>query len=182
MKFFQITLFLLMAFILTACATTSRTATGQPYSLHWNPSTDFAARMPSQIDTKEKVIVVDPSIHTWGAYNSNGELIRAGIATSGDNWCDDTQRPCYTSIGSFRIRSLGGEGCKSSIYPKPNGGGLMPYCMFFHGSMSLHGSPDYLLAEDNVSHGCVRMRIEDAEWVRYNFASIGTKVIIKPYQ
>lgn len=174
----------LMPFVLASCATQAPgPGHGQPVrQLAWNPDSDFYSRLPQHIDTKgEKVIVVDPNVHAWGAYSSNGTLVRAGIASSGASWCEDVGRPCYTSVGTFRISSLGSVDCKSSIYPKPNGGGLMPYCMFFHGDMSLHGSPDHLLAEGNISHGCVRMRIQDSEWVRNYFAKVGTKVIVKPY-
>jgi lipoprotein-anchoring transpeptidase ErfK/SrfK len=55
----------------------------------------------------------------------------------------------------------------------------MPYCMFFNGNQGLHGS--YNVVDGNASHGCVRMTVSDAEWVRFNFANIGTKVIVRPY-
>ncbi|OGT35233.1 MAG: hypothetical protein A3F11_01920 [Gammaproteobacteria bacterium RIFCSPHIGHO2_12_FULL_37_14] len=136
-------------------------------------------RLPQHINTREKVIVVDPNVHAWGAYDANGNLIRAGLATAGDNWCEDVGRPCRTRAGSFRIYSLGSASCKSSIYPLPNGGAPMPYCMFFNGNQGLHGSP--YAVEGNVSHGCVRMKVNDAEWVRFQFARPGTKVIVRPY-
>jgi lipoprotein-anchoring transpeptidase ErfK/SrfK len=53
--------------------------------------------------------------------------------------------------------------------------------MFFNNGEALHGSPDNTVIEANVSHGCVRMRIQDAEWMRENFADIGTTVIVLPY-
>jgi lipoprotein-anchoring transpeptidase ErfK/SrfK len=61
----------------------------------------------------------------------------------------------------------------------PHGGAPMPYCMFFNGSQGLHGS--YEVVDGNASHGCVRMTVSDAEWVRFNFATIGTKVVVRPY-
>lgn len=139
---------------------------------------NYAARLPQYIGTSEKVIVVDPKVHAWGAY-SGGILIRAGLATAGNSWCPDIQRSCRTKAGTFRIQSLGSRGCKSSIYPLPRGGAPMPYCMFFNKNQGLHGSYD--VVEGNVSHGCVRMRVDDAEWVRFNFATVGTKVIVRPY-
>ncbi|OGT57734.1 MAG: hypothetical protein A3F43_02350 [Gammaproteobacteria bacterium RIFCSPHIGHO2_12_FULL_42_10] len=139
--------------------------------------------MSPQIDTGgRRVIIVDPSNHVWGAYDRDGTLVKAGLATAGGHVCpDDNERSCTTDIGTYRINSLGDADCKSRIYPKPNGGGLMPYCMYFSGGMALHGSPDGAVVEDNISHGCVRMRISDAEWLRYNFAQIGTKVVVLPY-
>lgn len=168
---------------LTSCASSGPQdydmATGQYYT---NNVSDYMSRIPNHISTGgSKVVVVDPNAHVWGAYGADGNLVRAGLATAGGNWCDDINRPCRTATGTFRIQSMGDETCKSRSYPKPMGGGLMPYCMFFTNGMALHGSPYPTVVEANISHGCVRMRIPDAEWMRYQFANVGTKVIIKPY-
>ena len=145
------------------------------------PAMDYDARLPSTINTHEKVIVINPNVHAWGAYDSSGNLIRSGLATAGSSWCSDIKRACKTRAGHFRIQSLGNASCKSSIYPLPRGGAPMPYCMFFNGNQGLHGSPSSRVVEGNISHGCVRMHIEDARWIRHEFATIGTKVIVKPY-
>lgn len=149
------------------------------YSSMNSPPANYSSRLPQHINTAEKTIVVDPNVHAWGAYNSSGNLIRAGLATAGNNWCPDIHRACRTHSGTFRIHSLGSASCKSHIYPLPHGGAPMPYCMFFNGNQGLHGSP--YVVEGNVSHGCVRLRESDAEWVRFDFANIGTRVIVRPY-
>jgi hypothetical protein len=144
------------------------------------PAPDYASRLPAEITPPgRKVIVVDPRVHAWGAYDADGRLVKGGLATAGANWCPDIGRPCRTKTGSFHINSLGNASCKSTLYPLPRGGAPMPYCMFFHGGQGLHGS--YEVVDGNASHGCVRLHVTDAEWIRFNFASIGTKVIVKPY-
>jgi len=172
--------------MLNGCASTGRTQmAGRPqgyvnYS-NYNED-DYKARLPQQISMgKEKVVIVDPNKYAWGAYNAQGQLVRAGIATSGGDKCDDEDRSCRTDVGTWRITSAQGEDCYSKIYPRPNGGGLMPYCMFFHNGEALHGSPDDIVVENNISHGCVRMRIQDAEWMYSQFAQVGTKVVVLPY-
>jgi lipoprotein-anchoring transpeptidase ErfK/SrfK len=140
---------------------------------------DYAARLPEHITTGEKTVLVDPNVHAWGAYDAEGNLVKAGLTTAGANWCPDINRGCKTSAGSFRIQSLGEPECKSKIFPVGKGGAPMPYCMFFNGGQGLHGS--YEVVEANVSHGCVRMQVADAEWLRYNFANVGTKVVVRPY-
>ncbi|MEO8400866.1 MAG: L,D-transpeptidase [Gammaproteobacteria bacterium] len=145
---------------------------------------DYSNRLPQHLDTQgNKMVLVDPNVHAWGAYGSDGNLIKAGIATAGDSSCppDTDERDCRTNSGTFHITSLGDEGCYSKKYPRPNGGGLMPYCMFFNNGQALHGSPDDIVVEDNVSHGCVRMRIPDSEWMRTQFAQVGTRVVVVPY-
>ena len=148
-------------------------------------SVNYESRLPHYLNTGgQKTVLIDPNVHAWGAYNENGELIRAGIATAGGAICPpdaDGELDCRTGMGTFHVTSLGGEDCYSKTYPRPKGGGLMPFCMYFNNGQALHGSPDNILLEANVSHGCVRMHIPDAEWMRYHFAQVGTKVIVVPY-
>ena len=129
----------------------------------------------------EKVVLVDPSSHRWGAYESDGSLVRSGLASAGSDYCKDLDEPCHTEVGTFRIRSLGGPDCISHAFPLPNGGAPMPYCMYFTEEQALHGVPESELGEANLSHGCVRMHVGDAAWLRYNFVNVGTKVVVEPY-
>ncbi len=186
MRGIGLSLILLIAIPLSACSYTyhpqaaDRYAAASKHTSKPKNKVDYAARMPSSITPSgEKVIIIDPRVHAWGAYNADGQLVRGGIATAGAHWCPDIRRSCRTKSGSFRIQSLGSSGCKSSKYPIPRGGAPMPYCMFFNGHQGLHGSYD--VVDGNASHGCVRLRVGDAEWIRFNFAAIGTKVIVRPY-
>lgn len=151
------------------------------------PIISFAS-IPESIEAQgRKEIIVDPRTHTWAAYDEDGKLVRSGMATLGNSFCRDIGRSCRTGVGTFRIQSLGEAGCKSSKFPLPRGGAPMPYCMFFNNGQALHGSNQVVRA--NVSHGCVRLHVKDAKWLRYNFAEeptsrnerLGTVVIIKPY-
>jgi len=156
---------------------------GQPaYSDAFN-SSPYTSQVPNNWNTNgEKTIVVNPQTLTWGAYDANSNLVRSGIATAGADFCPDVQRACRTSVGSFRIYAMGDETCASKSFPVGEGGALMPFCMFFNGGQTLHGSPDQLMQiRSNISHGCVHLRIPDAEWLRYHFINRGTKVIILPY-
>ena len=154
------------------------------------PGFTYAGIFPSAIDPPgEKVIVVSPRYHVWGAYYADGTLARTGLATAGAKWCRDTKAPCRTKTGSYRIYSLGDSDCISTRFPLPHGGAPMPYCMYFNGNQALHGSPSRSVVRGNISHGCVRLRIADAQWLRYHFAEgpgyrngyRGTRVVILPY-
>lgn len=139
---------------------------------------NYSSRLPQRISSSQNTIVVDPRVHAWGAY-SGGQLIKSGVASAGKRYCPDIRRGCKTKSGYFRIQSLGSAGCKSTRYPVGRGGAPMPYCMYFSGNFALHGS--YEVGDGNFSHGCVRLRVDDAKWLRYNFAQIGTPVIVKAY-
>lgn len=161
----------------------------QTYEINGSAFATDNAPLPEYIKApSEKLVVVDPTEHVWGAYNAKGKLIRWGIATTGAAYCSDIRQSCRTKSGEFRIYSLGDGGCISSKYPIPGGGAPMPYCMYFNGSQALHGSDD--VQYSNASHGCVRMHVEDAKWLRYHFAEgpragngyRGTRVLIKGYR
>jgi lipoprotein-anchoring transpeptidase ErfK/SrfK len=172
-------LLLSLTSLLSACVTTHHSGNGSE-SEGPQLSSNYAERIPQTIASNEKTIIVDPRVHVWGAYE-NGQLIKAGIASAGSDYCHDLGKQCHTRVGSFRVQSLGGPECVSHIFPVGIGGAPMPYCMFFNNGQALHGVPPSEVGEGNFSHGCVRMQVSDAEWVRYDFANIGTKVIVRPY-
>ncbi len=127
-----------------------------------------------------KVVIVDPKMHAWGAYNEEGQLVKFGRASTGANYCPDIHRACHTPVGQFAVMSKGGADCKSTRYPVGKGGAPMPYCMYFTTNFALHGSYE-VPPNRNASHGCVRMIPDSAEWLYENFVSVGTHVIIRPY-
>lgn len=136
----------------------------------------------------EKLLIFNPKAHAFAAYDRNGQLVRWGAASGGSSWCKDLHHSCRTAVGTFRIYGKGGAGCASKIFPLPNGGAPMPYCMFFHGGDAFHGSPHEVPGYD-ASHGCVRLFVDDAKWLNQQFVELpnasnnykGTKVIIMPY-
>ena len=135
-----------------------------------------------------KLLIFDPRLHAFGAYDSSGTLVRWGPASGGSDWCSDLDEPCHTAKGVFHIYSWGDEDCKSRKFPLPRGGAPMPYCMYFNEGQAFHGEPNGLPGY-NASHGCVRLYVSDAEWLRYSFVELpnagnrfqGTRVIVNPY-
>ncbi len=147
------------------------------------------APFPKTIDApNEKLIVVDPAHEAWAAYESNGSIVRWGPISAGSDFCRDIDETCRTHDGEYRIYSLGSSDCHSRKFPLPDGGAPMPYCMYFNNGQALHGEPNGLPGY-NASHGCVRMYVTDAEWMRYNFVEgpneandfRGTKVLVSNY-
>lgn len=153
-----------------------------------SPYASNNAPLPARIQSRgEKLILIDPREHAWGAYSAAGQLLRWGLATAGAHWCNDIGRSCRTKSGIFRIYSSGDETCISTKFPIPDGGAPMPYCMYFNGGQALHGSNEVVYG--NVSHGCVRLHVGDAKWLRYQFVEgpnarnnyRGTMVVVKSY-
>lgn len=126
-----------------------------------------------------RLFIFSPRHKAWGAYLPNGVLVGYGRASGGASWCRDVGRSCRTPRGSFRVFSKGSAACKSSRYPRPRGGAPMPYCMFFSKYYAIHGSPD--VPNRNASHGCIRVKPKAARWLRNNFITIGTRVVVTSY-
>lgn len=126
------------------------------------------------------VFVFSPKHLSWAAYY-NGKKIRSGKASGGKAYCPDIGRGCKTIVGTFRIISKKGPGCKSSKFPvETRGGALMPWCMHFHHKgYAIHGSPD--VPNYNASHGCIRVKPKDAKWLNQEFLRIGSKVVVLSY-
>lgn len=143
---------------------------------------------PKRIDPpNEKLVLVNTETVAWGAYDVDGTLIRWGPISAGADYCKDVEEPCNTHSGNFRIFSLGSSDCISRKFPLPDGGAPMPYCMYFNNGQALHGEPNGLPGY-NTSHGCVRLYVNDAEWLRYSFVEgpnssndyRGTKIAVQP--
>lgn len=138
---------------------------------------DFAP-FPKQISAPgERIILVSLDDMAWGAYESNGELERWGPTSSARGYCPDIGHGCHTATGRFAIYSKEGRGCYSRKFPVGRGGAPMPYCMFFYGGFALHGS--YEVPGYNASHGCLRIFVDDAEWLNEEFTDISTPVIVR---
>ncbi len=131
----------------------------------------------------QKVIMVSLNENqlAFGAYNPDGSLQYWGPVSGGKGYCPDTGRGCHTALGQFNIYHKGGAGCRSTKFPVGRGGAPMPYCMYFHGGFALHGS--YEVPGYNASHGCIRMFVNDAEWLYNDFTrGEGVRVVVKSSQ
>lgn len=127
----------------------------------------------------QKRFVFNPQLHRWFAYDELGKEIASGNASGGKDWCADIGASCRTPAGEYYVSSKKGPGCKSSQFPIGKGGAPMPYCMFFHQGIAIHGSND--VPDRNASHGCVRVETKDAKWLSENFIEIGTRIVVEPY-
>ncbi len=128
---------------------------------------DETAKVLGEVDlTGEKHIYVDLNTQTLKAYQGNTLFMEVPVSTG--KWGK-------TPTGEFAIweklkatKMSGGSG--ADYYHLPN----VPYVMFFSGSgvsagrgFSLHGTYWHNNFGHPMSHGCVNMRIVDAEKLYY---------------
>lgn len=125
--------------------------------------------------------IFNPQAHLWAVYNKEGELVGAGRASGGKDYCADIQGECRTIQGEFTIQRKGDQECKSNTFPiETNGGAPMPYCMFFYQGYAIHGSNS--IPSKNASHGCIRVNPKAAEWMNQYYLDIGDRVVVLPYE
>ena len=79
-----------------------------------------------------------------------------------------------TPVGLFRVQTkLRYDDMSGSDYTLPN----VPYVMYFHGGYGIHGTYWHARFGQPMSHGCVNVPTEVAEWL-FDWATVGTMVNI----
>lgn len=152
------------------------------FSLAYMPvsyASDLSDAEGPKLMLASNTFIFNPRSLTWKAINQNGKVVKSGRASGGSGYCPDIKRSCRTPSGTYHVFSKRGADCRSSKYPIGRGGSRMPYCMFFSKNYAIHGS--YHVPKHNASHGCIRVRPGDAQWLHRNFIKIGTKVVVQPY-
>lgn len=119
-------------------------------------------RVLSAVSGEEKWIDIDLSEQKVRAYEG-GKMVYEFLISSGLPWTP-------TIKGDFRIwyktrytRMTGGSKEAGSFYDLPN----VPFNMFFYKDYALHGAYWHNNFGHPMSHGCVNMRIPDAEKLFY---------------
>ncbi|NMB91688.1 L,D-transpeptidase [candidate division WWE3 bacterium] len=152
-----------------------------------NLDTSIESNVLGSKSKKDKRIEVDLSSQKLFAYEGNDKKMSFDVSTG--KWSQ-------TPTGEFKVWSklkytlmTGGSKDLGTYYYLPN----VPYTMFFYKDYGIHGAYWHDNFGHPMSHGCVNMRIEDAEKLFYwanpilpqNISSItateenpGTKVII----
>lgn len=102
-------------------------------------------------------------------FTRNGKVIRNVAVSTG-------KEGYRTRAGRFRIYRTVNKWAESKLYP----GAMMYRPAFFSGGQAIHGSAaDWLVRPYPDSHGCVRMRHADVNWMwSHGYANRGTRVYV----
>jgi lipoprotein-anchoring transpeptidase ErfK/SrfK len=97
----------------------------------------------------------------------NGQLVAEFIVSTGMPYTPTVQ-------GAFAIYlKVAAQAMSAPGYFLPD----VPWVSYFHLGYSFHGTYWHSNFGRPMSHGCVNMRIEDAQWV-YDWATVGTPVLV----
>jgi len=105
----------------------------------------------------------DQMLYAWDGSELKGSFL---VSTGTDHYLTETGR--YNVYAKFPFSTMDG-----GDFWLPD----VPWTMFYSGNFSIHGTYWHHNFGTPMSHGCVNMSVEDAEWL-YNFSDIGTVVNI----
>ncbi|MCD4753963.1 MAG: L,D-transpeptidase family protein [Anaerolineaceae bacterium] len=151
----------------TATATTTPTNTPTPTSTP-SPTSTKTQIIPTQIiiTSYERWIDVDLSKQMLYAYEEdvivNSFLISSGLINT------PTLAGQYSIYVKYETTVMAGPG-----YYLPD----VPFTMYYYKGYGIHAATWHNNFGTPMSHGCINMRLEDAQWM-FNWADIGTLVNI----
>jgi hypothetical protein len=152
----------------TDTATPLPTATSEPLSI--SPKEDEnevpKVQLPSEVERGEVWIDVDLTNQQVRVYKGKNLLNTFAVSTG--TWRTPTVTGQYRVYVKYPAADMAGPG-----YYLPR----VPYVMYFYKGYGIHGTYWHNNFGTPMSHGCVNLKTEDAEWV-YNMSSVGTVVNI----
>jgi lipoprotein-anchoring transpeptidase ErfK/SrfK len=111
---------------------------------------------------------IDVDLSRQMVFAYEGDVVVNSFVVSTGTWRTPTVTGQYKIYVKYRSATMTGPG-----YSLPN----VPYVMYFYKGYGLHGTYWHNNFGTPMSHGCVNLRTEDAEWL-FNWASVGTLVNI----
>lgn len=133
----------------------------------WLSLTEIS-KLGIDLEGQELWVDVDLSSQTLAVYRG-GQVERTFLVSTG-RWRTPTVTGKYKIWIKYQTDDMKGPG----YYLRD-----VPYTMYFYKGYGLHGTYWHDNFGHPMSHGCVNMRTEDAEWV-YGIAQIGTVVNVHP--
>lgn len=127
----------------------------------YNPSAEDA---PAAATSQGKSIVVSTGEQRIYAYE-NGELVRSHLVSTGRSETP-TVLGDYSVYVKYTADDMSGPG-----YFLPQ----VPYTMYFYQGYGIHGTYWHNSFGRPMSHGCVNLPTEEAQWF-FNWAEVGTPV------
>jgi LysM repeat protein len=148
-------------------ASTSLIYVGQRLVIPGGGSTSAAPSSSSvSAPTSGKWIDINLATQSLVAYEGQRPVYWATVSTGLAR--TPTVKGRFRIYSKYRFTTMSGPG-----YRYTN----VPYVMFFYSGYSLHGTYWHNNFGHPMSHGCVNMRISDAQWL-YNWAPVGTLVVV----
>lgn len=128
---------------------------------------EIAAQVERLQQSNQRWLQVDLSSQRLYAWEGNTPVYAVIVSTG---------KPSTPTVrGVFAIQSMHRTArMRGADYDVPN----VPWTMYFHRGYAIHGAYWHHNFGTPVSHGCVNVAVDHAEWF-FNWSSIGTPVVVQ---
>ncbi|MBD2108533.1 L,D-transpeptidase [Nodosilinea sp. FACHB-13] len=128
---------------------------------------EIAARVASFRQSNERWFQIDLSSQRLTAWEG-GTPVYAVVVSTG-------KRSTPTVTGVFEVQSMHRTTrMRGADYDVPD----VPWTMYFYRGYAIHGAYWHHNFGTPVSHGCVNVAVDHAQWL-YNWADLGTPVVVQ---
>ena len=129
-------------------------------------SPQIAQKIVALKQSEKRWLEIDLSTQRLTAWEGS-QPIRTVIVSTG-------KKSTPTIPGVFRIQTkLALDRMRGSDYDVPN----VPHVMYYHRGYAIHGAYWHDKFGTPVSHGCINVAVDHAQWF-FNWSSVGTPVVI----
>jgi lipoprotein-anchoring transpeptidase ErfK/SrfK len=125
-----------------------------------------AEKMAALKQTNSRWIEVNIATQRLIAWEGNRPVYAVIVSTGTDE--HPTLPGSFTIQSKHRTTRMQGEG-----YDVPD----VPYTMYYYGGYAIHGAYWHRRFGTPMSHGCVNVAVNHAEWL-FDWASVGTPVVV----
>jgi len=133
-----------------------------------SPQVGSPTSRPLGVGPFERWIDVDLGSQTLAAYEGN-QLVFSSLISSG-TWNHPTVTGQFRIWVRYESQTMDGRRLGYDYYLEN-----VPYVMYFFEDYALHGTFWHNNFGTPMSHGCVNMKTQDAQWI-FNWSSLGTVV------
>ena len=117
-------------------------------------------------ESQKRWIEIDLSTQSLTAWEGNQPIQTITVSTG--------KKSTPTIPGVFTIQSKRPiDRMRGADYDVPN----VPHAMYYHRGYAIHGAYWHNKFGTPVSHGCINLELDHAEWL-FNWSSVGTSVVI----
>ena len=128
---------------------------------------EIAARVESLQQSSDRWLQVDLSSQRLIAWEGNSPVYAVIVSTG--------KRATPTVTGVFAVQSMHRTTrMRGADYDVPN----VPWTMYFYRGYAIHGAYWHHNFGTPVSHGCVNVAVDHAQWF-FNWADLGTPVVVQ---
>lgn len=143
-------------------------ATAAPGATGSNAPASLSGRMTNLKESDQRWIEIDLSRQRLIAWEGDQSVYAIIISTG--------KQTTPTRTGSFAIQTKHRTArMRGSDYDIPD----VPFTMYYSGNYAIHGAYWHHRFGTPVSHGCVNVAVDHAQWL-FNWASVGTPVVVHP--